>query len=258
MCIPGFLSEELQQGPPLSSWADFKASRLRQYPHYKEEITFYEVLGSGVDGTVLKVCFGDGEPVAMKVFYHTRRPNPIDGIIRYWPFERECRNMSLIEKVKYGIEQSSPIYLRSKISTRDEAIQNLFAFSTEGCRKNIFQAVRETESVSSIPDMTNCHGWVKVPGETLPSRRLRRRFDPSFDFYAIVYDFVSPSNLQVGIVQAQLDFFYVVGFSIETLKADNWEGKGLLVDFCDILSPLDRFWCPSLVKCEVGAMFTQR
>lgn len=67
MYIPDFLSEELQQGPPLSSWADFIASRLRQYPHYKEKITFCGVLGSGVDGTVLKVCFGDGEPVAMKV-----------------------------------------------------------------------------------------------------------------------------------------------------------------------------------------------
>lgn len=167
-----------------------------------------------------------------------------------------------MEKVKYGIERSSPIYLRSKISTRDEAIQNLSAFSTEGRRKNIFQGVRETEPVPSIPDMTNCHGWVKVSGEIireiLPSRRLDQRFDPSLDFYAIIYDFVSPSNIQLGVVQAQLDFFYIVGFSIETLKADNWEGKGLLVDFCDILSPLDRFWCPSLVKCEVGAMFTQR
>lgn len=64
---PKFLSEELQQGPPPSSWADFTAPRLRQYPHHEQKITFYRVLGSGVDGTVLKVCFGDGEPVAMKV-----------------------------------------------------------------------------------------------------------------------------------------------------------------------------------------------
>ncbi|KFX86138.1 hypothetical protein V495_00987 [Pseudogymnoascus sp. VKM F-4514 (FW-929)] len=67
MLRPDFLSEELQQGPPPSSWADFTAPRLRQFPHYKENITFHRVLGSGVDGTVLKVRFGDGEPVAMKI-----------------------------------------------------------------------------------------------------------------------------------------------------------------------------------------------
>lgn len=190
----------------------------------------------------------------MLQFYHTTRPKPIDGIIRYWPFERECQNMSLIQKVKRGIEQSGPIHLRSKINTRLEAAQNLLAFSIEGRRKNTFKGVYETVAVSSIPDMTNCHGWMKVPGETLPPVG----FDPSSDFYAIIYDFVSPSKLELGVVQAQLDFFYFIGFSVESLKADNWEGKGLLVDFCDILSPLNKFWCSSLVRCEAGAMFRQR
>jgi hypothetical protein len=94
------------------------------------------------------------------------------------------------------------------------------------------------------------------------SRKLLRnsflRFDPSSDFYAIIYDFVPPSKLELGVVQTQLDFFYIIGFSVESLKADNWEGKGLLVDFSDILSPLDNFWCPSLVRYEAGAMFWER
>jgi hypothetical protein len=51
--------------------------------------------------------------------------------------------------------------------TRQQAAQNLWAFSTEGRKKNISQGVCETVAVSSIPDMTNCHGWMKVPGRTL-------------------------------------------------------------------------------------------
>ena len=67
MYRPDFLSDELQQGPSLSPWADFIAPRLHQYPHHEQKITFWRVLGRGVDGTVLKVRFGDREPVAMKV-----------------------------------------------------------------------------------------------------------------------------------------------------------------------------------------------
>lgn len=134
--------------------------------------------------------------------------------------------MSLLQKVRRGIEQSSPIYLRSKINTRQEASRNLWTFSTKGREKKISQAC-ETVAVSSMPNMTNCHGWMKVPGKTLS----HLGFDPSLDFYAIIYDFVPPSKQELGVIQAQLDFFYIIGFSVESLKADNWEGKGLLVDF---------------------------
>jgi hypothetical protein len=144
----------------------------------------------------------------------------------------------------HGIGTSRPIYLESTISTRHEAAQSLSAFSTESRGENIFQGLCETVALSSIPALTTCHGWMTVPAATLPSLGL----DPISDVYAIIYDFIPPSpSSKIGpaVVQAQLDFFYIIGFSIEALKADNWVGKGLLVDFCDILSPLNNFWYPS-------------
>lgn len=157
----------------------------------------------------------------------------------------------------HGIETSRPIYLRSTISTRHEAAQNLSAFSTESRGENIFQGLCETVALSSIPALTTCHGWMKVPAATLPSSLAP---DPILDVYAIIYDFVPPlplsSKIDTAVVQAQLDFFYIIGFSIEALKADNWVGKGLLVDFCDILSPLNNFWYPSAVRYGADAMFS--
>lgn len=101
---------------------------------------------------------------------------------------------------------------------------------------------------------------MKIPGRALekPLRYFRtwQGVDVKCEYYAIIYEFISPPVPERDVVQSQLDVFHRIGFSLESLKRDNWRGQGLLVDFSDILAPLDRYWSPRKhARCDATMIF---
>lgn len=83
-------------------------------------------------------------------------------------------------------------------------------------------------------------------------RRFRVPFGVEVDetYFCIVYALVPfpEGQLDVDAVVSQLDFFHITGFHSVAFNPDNWLGRGVLVDFSDLVSPLenDLRW----VTCE--------
>ncbi|KAL2220605.1 hypothetical protein M432DRAFT_528486, partial [Thermoascus aurantiacus ATCC 26904] len=156
---------------------------------------------------------------------------------RYRAFQKECQNAVLIDLISSAIRQSDePIYLDPRPATREDARQNLRAFSTEGRRENRFQNVPDaaTIPISSLPE-NKCLGWMTVKGNmmrrairhlgpTLCSHgfQSRARFDPRLEYYAIVYTYIPPDEFALSVAQSQLDFYYLDGFSLAGWKLENW------------------------------------
>jgi len=83
--------------------------------------------------------------------------------------------------------------------------------------------------------------------------RTGQEINERADYYAIIYEFISPPVLERHVVQSQLDFFYRIGFSLESTKRDNWRGQGLLVDFSDLSALLDKYWSQANhARCDAG------
>ncbi|KAK5637587.1 hypothetical protein RRF57_013302 [Xylaria bambusicola] len=99
------VDENILNGPPPTTWDDFKHARLHQFPGRGTQIKWLDYLGHGEEGIVYKATIGNGDPVAVKVFWRTLRPNPQplpqgNGFRAVeWPFEDESRIVALIEKI---------------------------------------------------------------------------------------------------------------------------------------------------------------
>lgn len=62
---------------------------------------------------------------------------------------------------------------------------------------------------------------------------------PDRDYFAIVYEYIPETPLELDAVQAQLDFFYRIGFeSCQGSNIKNWQGPGILLDFGDYEAPV--------------------
>jgi hypothetical protein len=150
----------------------------------------------------------------------------------------------VLEKMRCAVDDE-PITILRDPNTPDEALRNVWAFSAEGRSRQSKEsdALGAEVSISSLPDIPKCHGWMKFkPDETpLLYRDYQRCTDPAelaADRYAIVYDYVPPGEPDIEIAQAQLDFFYRVGFAHVPYRVSNWR-RGRLVDFGDLLTVLD-------------------
>ncbi len=61
------VDENTLNGPPLTTWNDFKHAKLRQFPGRGTQIEWLEYLGHGEEGIVYKASIGNGKPIAIKV-----------------------------------------------------------------------------------------------------------------------------------------------------------------------------------------------
>jgi len=62
---------------------------------------------------------------------------------------------------------------------------------------------------------------------------------PDRDYFAIVYEYIPETPLELDAVQAQMDFFYRIGFeSCQGSNIKNWQGPGILLDFGDYEAPV--------------------
>ncbi|KAB5576235.1 hypothetical protein GE09DRAFT_619468 [Coniochaeta sp. 2T2.1] len=241
-----FISDQPNIGDPSLHWADFETPKLRRFPHSNNPCLELpnNYLGGGVDGFVFKAEI-DGHPVAVKIFLHNRQPEPVDGIGFYWAFERECINCALLQMIDASLQRAAttkrPIYVLSRPTTKAEALRNLWAFSDEG---NVQCDPPPQYSQFNPPDVqiNKCLGWTKLTGRSILQALNRARIltDIKSDetYFPIVYDFVPKGKLEADTILSQLDFFHVAGFYNVPFNPTNWLGRGVLVDFSDIVSPL--------------------
>ncbi|KAF2968975.1 hypothetical protein GQX73_g4612 [Xylaria multiplex] len=240
------IDENLLDGPPPATWKDFKHAKLRQFPGHEKPIKWLKYLGHGAQGIVFKVSIGNGEPVALKIFWRSLRPSPLqvgEGKFRNieWPFEDESRTVALIEKIKWAMSTNSDITIRKCPQTHRHALRNLYAFSDEGRAKPSER--QEFINPPPFPPLPTCYGWMRIQRDEIPHVSPGAWNDTdNVDWrWAIVYEFIPGATQDLTIGQLHLDFFYAVGFSLEPFKPDNWHG-GRLVDCNDICSVFTRGW----------------
>lgn len=135
-----------------------------------------------------------------------------------------------------------------------EAYENMLAFSNEARRRCIGVQSHDLMSITSMPRMRKCYGWMQFTGEEL-YRRLPRRLIPpcvevdkvvrSIDdeklYTAVVYEFIEEAANDVDVVKSVMEFLWHAGFSYLWPKADNWKA-GVLVDLSDIVNPRSYGW----------------
>ncbi|AEO65303.1 uncharacterized protein THITE_2112159 [Thermothielavioides terrestris NRRL 8126] len=254
------IENEILEGAPSSTWRDLRNPKLRRFPRHGAEITWLDFLGHGIAGLVFKVTIGGGDPVALKIFWRARRPKPRprpndDGFIQdEWPFEDECRNVALLEKLKWIITTADadrrPLPILRRPKTAHDIAANLRGFSDEA--RDSPRPTRPPDDpipMPPVPALTECYGWTTVRRDAIPrvSPPVSDYVDADIDWHwALVYELVpgAPQDLAVG--QAHLDFFYAMGFAMEAYKPDNWRG-GRLVDFNDVSAPFSTGWRLSAV-----------
>lgn len=270
-----FLDEKLMDdGPTPCAWSNFRRPLLRRFKQ-QGTFAFTDLLGYGYDGVVWKVEVG-GQVYALKVVCFVLHPpsrgnslttkfwdnQPPEGT-RYWAVQRECQNASLLESMRYAIEGSpDPIWLNPEPKTLRDAALNLHAFSDEGLDRKLFRNKPGAVKYSTVPNLRKCHGWTMMsgkelyalppilrPGEVRIDGKMRELLR-SESYHAIVYEYVSDSGhaLDTEAVQSQLDFFWLTGFCLVPMRADNWEGAGVLVDMADLVCPWHAGWFTSLYK----------
>ncbi|KLU92597.1 hypothetical protein MAPG_11542 [Magnaporthiopsis poae ATCC 64411] len=266
------IDEDFLQGPPPMARRDFRHARLRQFPGSSSKINWLEYLGQGIQGVVYKATIDDGDPVAVKIFWRTHRPDPakqpshLRGPEYFeWPFKDECRAVALMEKIKWAMRrvETDPertILVKEGPQTVEDAINNLYAFSDAGRHGTARQDGTLTPP-PPFPALPECYGWMRVKRDTLSELGppVWEQVNEDVDWHwAIVYEFVPPTPQDLGVGQAHLDFFYALGFALDPYKPDNWHG-GRLVDYNDICPPFTRGWSRhSVCRCEAEEWFWTR
>ena len=128
------------------------------------------------------------------------------------------------------------IYVRPGPSTVHHARNNLRAFYE--------QAATRPQPKGYIPiendaQLVGCLGWTELKGSKV-NQRLRgvpQEHKVADETYpAIVYQFVADAGVpDLDTIDAQANLFHLTGFQLVNFTETNWRGKGVLVDFSDII-----------------------
>ncbi|KAK4154005.1 hypothetical protein C8A00DRAFT_14848 [Chaetomidium leptoderma] len=247
------------QGDPACDWTDFLEPQLRRFPRVYTKAKLRKALGNGIEGCVARVKFDDDDSrFALKIFF-----NSVPDENDWWPLEREARNVAILEKVQAGLRQSSPtpVHVPTKRTTRLDCLRCLYAFSADGRRSRDFDGLPAGEKVaisSSFTRVRKCFGWTRVRGADFVAMNNVMKLDHyaeeegegsashierGREYFAIVYEYLPEAKLELNAVQRQLDFFYHTGFHLcQDTHERNWQGPGVLLDFGDYNSPVDRWF----------------
>lgn len=178
-------------GPPNLDESAFFTPKLRRCRFDLASLSWNQRLGSGADGYVWKVSFGERRPFALKVvcvliithprarraraadscfsvqFYDTGLPE-LDA---YYVAQRECQNSALLQMMAAAVvdandnnpENPGPVLLNANPRTAADAIANIYAFSNQG-RSECKQAAgaAKLEPIKALPRMRQCYGWMTV------------------------------------------------------------------------------------------------
>lgn len=259
-----FISSDLKLGDPPYNWEDIRRPKLRRYPNCLSTLTWHAHLGSGADGVVLQAMAANGDLVAVKIvswadpftlvtiltvdkFFSNATPVPPPGARCYWPFERECRNVAILEMITTSLRHASAagrsILVNPSPITKRDAVKNLQAFSAN-CSRD--QSPSHFQPISLNTQINPCLGWATINGKDANQAIHAQCGIPCFNrdetYFVIVYHYVLDEELRIPVVQAQLDFFYQTGFICTPVEERNWRGPGILIDFSDLVSPHAHEW----------------
>ncbi|KAK5999024.1 hypothetical protein PT974_01411 [Cladobotryum mycophilum] len=258
-----FHTDEYLLGPPNCTLEAFKTPQLRQCPFDPASMTWEARIDGGLDGYVWKVKFGDQGPFALKVFWDTE-PLSYDDMI-YHPVQRECHNAALLQMIEACVAQSqataaeSPLLVNANPTTRNDAWANQQAFSEDGRHRQqqkFAQGSIETRTISKVPRMRQCHGWLSISGKTLRAAprsmhppfirvdKIKRQMPFNKNYMAIVYEYVEDGENDHTAVGKVLEFLWLTGFSLTSSPLErNWK-SGVLLDLSDVVSPRGFGWRP--------------
>lgn len=128
-------------------------------------------------------------------------------------------------------------------------MQNLKAFSDEGSVSEASIRSEHLKPFRSDVTVNGCLGWRELKRqsiiEALGPLRNRLAYDlPTPEtLFGIAYPYIPDKQLEKAASMSQGKLFHIAGFSIWEVREPNWRGKGVLVDFCDIVPPTDSlFW----------------
>lgn len=141
------------------------------------------------------------------------------------------------------------IYVRPRPAKLSHARNNLRAFCQQTVTRPQPQGFIPMES---DPQFVGCLGWTEFKGSKINKhfRKARVPQETKVDeesYAAIVYQFVEEDTPELDRIDSQVDFFHLAGFMIDRFNPTNWLGKGVLVDFCDIIPHHTgyRWWRPA-------------
>ncbi|KJZ70542.1 hypothetical protein HIM_10086 [Hirsutella minnesotensis 3608] len=251
-----FLDDNWMHGPPSCSMADFEVPRLRRCPFNLATIDWKSSvrIGGGLDGYLWKVFFEGHGPYVLKVFWDVVPPD----FEHYYAVQRECQNTALLQMMQEAVQEaaaeSTTILVNANPRTRDEALANLLAFSTEGRQLQASSEHSGITAISSIPRITKCYGWLKFSGRvffrmpvskrapTIRVDKITRNLSPDREYTAIVYEYIEEGDNNPAVVEEVDRFLWLAGFG-HTISpaARNWRA-GVLVDHSDIVHPTGFGW----------------
>lgn len=167
---------------------------------------------------------------------------------------------------KQAKAKGKPIYLNLKPKTGSEALQNLktFAVNDDGSSKVPEEEMKDLQLFqtsdaddAAIMAINNCLGWTDLDTSDV-LRDLKRLQCPALPklpepkVFCIAYRFVPEGELDMKTVVAQANFFHVAGFYQRQFKGNNWRGRGVLVDFSDLVPLHETLWSPQGYRCFEG------
>ncbi|ATY60519.1 hypothetical protein A9K55_005862 [Cordyceps militaris] len=207
-----------------------------------------ERLDGGLDGYNWKIAFGDGGPFVLKVFWDQEPPTPPF----YYALQRECQVAAVLQLMQAALTQDDPslgpILVYRHPFDWVEGHENMLAFSDEWRRKGQPDcASTPLITITSMPRIRKCYGWIKITGDTLyqlpslwrPPRlkieKTSRQMERHMEYTALVYEYVEEGENDAAVIEESLNFFRDAGFSHTRISlARNWK-KSVLIDMSDII-----------------------
>ncbi|KAM0259249.1 hypothetical protein ACHAQJ_003454 [Trichoderma viride] len=254
-----FLNEQPMRGPPRFRRADLKDPRLRHCDFDPETIVFESRIGGGDDGYVWKVNFGNEGPFALKVFWDQVPPIKTGA---YYSMQRECQNAAVLQMMEAAVA-TRPVLVNVRPGTKQAAMENYFAFSEK--RPTYIRDVTEedateddlppgTRLISSLPRMTRCYGWLKLPTDVwrdLPVHlqalhedvnKTRTLVENHLGCIAVIYELVEEGENEASTLEEVDTFLWHAGFAYAVKpRGKNWKG-GVLVDHTEIVHTRGYGW----------------
>ena len=153
-------------------------------------------------------------------------------------------------RLRRAEESGQPVYTLPQPKTREQAIGNLKAFSDEGVVDAEHPPRAGFRPFRPDAEINDCLGWAELDGNYVRGAAKRAGHIISAtneSFFCIVYGLVEGKELEAERIIENGNFVHEIGFHNEPFNMDNWRGRGVLVDYGDIVPPLGcpRFYEPT-------------
>jgi len=108
------------------------------------------------------------------------------------------------------------------------------------------------DGLGCLRSVWHAWGYIKRARQTHGYHSYRARYaakragygvgEGNATFFCIVYDFIEGRDLSPQQILETSTFFHTLGFHLEPFNPDNWWGRGVLIDYGDIVPPVGGCW----------------